>query len=217
MYAQLIKSLSEKNTTLVAVSKTKPIEKIMDLYNQGQRIFGENRVQEMVEKATALPDDIAWHQIGTLQKNKVKYIAPFVSMIHSVDSISLLKVIEKEAIKNDRTIDVLLQVRIAQEETKHGVTVEEVQQWHKDGVLEDFTHVRICGLMGMATFTHDEAQVAGEFKNLSACYERLKQAHYPDEDSFSIKSMGMSGDYQLAIDCGSNMVRIGSLLFGARS
>ena len=216
MYQSLIEELNKKEVTLVAVSKTKPIEKIMELYDQGQRIFGENRVQELVEKASNMPEDIKWHQIGSLQKNKVKYIAPFISLIHSVDSLSLLKMIQKEAIKNDRTIDVLLQLRIATEETKQGASPEEVIRWHEEGQLQEYDRVKICGLMGMASFTDDQEQVRDEFLVLKRTFDTLKEAYYLTDDNFNIRSMGMSGDYNLAVECGSNMVRIGSLLFGAR-
>lgn len=216
MYTSIIEELNKTNTTLVAVSKTKPLEKILEIYNQGQRIFGENRVQEMVEKQEALPKDIQWHQIGQLQRNKVKYIAPFVALIHSVDSRRLLEEINKQAAKNERVIDVLLQVKIAEEDSKAGWNEEEIFQFLIDENWKPLVNIRICGLMGMATFTSDENQVKEEFRNLKNIFDKLKTQHFEHDDSFKHLSMGMSGDYQLAIEQGSNMVRIGSLIFGSR-
>jgi pyridoxal phosphate enzyme (YggS family) len=196
------------NVHLVAVSKTKPNELIIEAYGAGQRIFGENKVQELVEKEESLPKDIEWHMIGHLQTNKVKYIAPFVSLIHAVDSKKLIKEINKRAEQNNRVITCLLQVHIAQEESKFGLD--------KDGVIEilktDFPNVSIVGLMGMATFTDNKNQVRKEFKYLKDIYDELKES----QPNFSILSMGMSGDYSVAIEEGSNMVRIGSSIFGER-
>lgn len=196
------------NVHLVAVSKTKPNELIIEAYGAGQRIFGENKVQELVEKEESLPKDIEWHMIGHLQTNKVKYIAPFVSLIHAVDSKKLIKEINKRAKQNNRVIKCLLQVHIAQEESKFGLD--------KDGVIEilktDFPNVSIVGLMGMATFTDNKNQVRKEFKYLKDSYDELKES----QPNFSILSMGMSGDYSIAIEEGSNMVRIGSSIFGER-
>ena len=196
------------NIHLVAVSKTKPNELIIEAYGAGQRIFGENKVQELVEKEESLPKDIEWHMIGHLQTNKVKYIAPFVSLIHAVDSKKLIKEINKRAEQNNRVIPCLLQVHIAQEESKFGLD--------KDGVIEilktDFPNVSIVGLMGMATFTDNKNQVRKEFKYLKDIYDELKES----QPNFSILSMGMSGDYSVAIEEGSNMVRIGSSIFGER-
>jgi PLP dependent protein len=196
------------NVHLVAVSKTKPNELIIEAYVAGQRIFGENKVQELVEKEESLPKDIEWHMIGHLQTNKVKYIAPFVSLIHAVDSKKLIKEINKRAKQNNRVIPCLLQVHIAQEESKFGLD--------KDGVIEilktDFPNVSIVGLMGMATFTDNKNQVRKEFKYLKDSYDELKE----NQPNFSILSMGMSGDYSIAIEEGSNMVRIGSSIFGER-
>lgn len=216
MYTSIIEELNKTDITLVAVSKTKPLEKILEIYNQGQRIFGENRVQEMVEKQEALPKDIQWHQIGQLQRNKVKYIAPFVALIHSVDSRRLLEEINKQAAKNERVIDVLLQVKIAEEDSKAGWNEEEIFQFLIDENWKPLVNIRICGLMGMATFTSDENQVKEEFRNLKNIFDKLKTQHFKHDDSFKHLSMGMSGDYQLAIEQGSNMVRIGSLIFGSR-
>lgn len=193
---------------LVAVSKTKPNDLILEAYNAGQQIFGENKVQELVEKEQSLPKDIEWHMIGHLQTNKVKYIAPFVSLIHAVDSKKLIKEINKRAKQNNRVIACLLQVHIAQEENKFGLD--------KEGVIEilesDFPNVSIVGLMGMATFTDNKNQVRKEFKYLKNIYDELKES----QPNFSILSMGMSGDYTIAIEEGSNMVRIGSSIFGNR-
>jgi len=206
-----IKSTLESGVTLVAVSKTKPNEAILEAYQAGQRIFGENKVQEMASKYEELPKDIAWHMIGHLQRNKVKYIAPFVSLIHSVDSIRLLKEINKQAQKNNRIINCLLQVHIAQEETKFGFDEHDLIELFNAPLLKELSHIAIKGLMGMATFTSDEAQVRLEFSNLKSIFERHKNAY-----NFEILSMGMSGDYQVAIQEGSTMVRVGSAIFGAR-
>lgn len=213
-YEKIISELQPVNATLVAVSKIKPVSDIKALYDSGQKDFGENYVQELVEKAEALPVDIRWHYIGHLQRNKVKYIAPFVHLIHGVDSEKLLKEIDKQGKRAGRVIDCLLQVHIAQEETKFGFDAKEVRELVKKISSDELqlSHVRIRGLMGMASFTDDEEKIRSEFAMLSTLYESLKPA-FPD---FDILSMGMSADYQLAIEYGSNMVRIGSLLFGAR-
>ena len=195
--------------TLVAVSKTKSVDRINEAYESGQLDFGENKVQEMVEKAALLPKNIRWHMIGHLQRNKVKYIAPFVSLIQSVDSSRLLNEIEKQGKKNERVIDCLLQVRIAQEETKFGLTYKDC-----DSLLQKFdcTNVRIRGLMGMASFTANQYQIEIEFRSLLEYYNQ----HQPQQQ-WDILSMGMSGDYPLALTCGSNMIRVGSSIFGARN
>lgn len=199
--------------TLIAVSKTKPDEDILELYEMGQRDFGENYVQELVEKYNRLPKDIRWHFIGHLQSNKVKLIAPFVQLIHGVDSLKLLKEIYKQAQKNNRVIDCLLQIHIAEEKTKFGLDeseLKEVLSGMKDSELEN---VRICGLMGMASFSDNLDKVREEFRTLASLFSEL-QASYPQ---FTTLSMGMSGDYELAVEEGSTMVRIGSLLFGERT
>ena len=196
-----------KEVTLVAVSKTKPISDIEQAYNSGQLIFGENKVQELVEKYEKLPKEIQWHMIGHLQRNKVKFIAPFVRLIHGVDSEKLLKEIDKRAKQNNRTIDCLLQVHIATESTKFGFSEEEVLRIMKQ--KEDFKNINIVGLMGMATFTENETQIKEEFSFLSEIYKKYEQ--------MNILSMGMSGDYKIAIECGSTMVRIGSTIFGNRN
>ena len=213
---EIRKKLAPFNCQLVAVSKAKPIEMILDLYNQDQRHFGENRVPELVDKQAQLPDDIHWHFIGHLQTNKVKYIAPFVHLIHAVDSFKLLKEINKRAKANDRVIDVLLQFKIAQEEAKHGYSGEEIFAMLNNELLQSFNNIRIIGAMGMATFTNDMDQVEKEFIALENYFTRLKNDHFSEQKSFKEISMGMSGDYALALKHGSTMVRIGSLLFGSR-
>ena len=204
---QKIKSEIPKEITLVAVSKTKPISDIEQAYNSGQLIFGENKVQELVEKHEKLPKDIQWQMIGHLQTNKVKYIAPFVNLIHGVDSEKLLKEIDKRARQNDRIIDCLLQVHIATESTKFGFLENELEEIIKK--LENYKNVNIIGFMGMATFTENKNQIKEEFSFLSTIYKQHKQ--------MNTLSMGMSGDYKIAISCGSNMIRIGSTIFGNRN
>jgi PLP dependent protein len=218
-YEEIKKELQQKNVTLIAVSKTKPIEDILELYNLGQRDFGENYVQELVDKEAQLPKDIRWHFIGHLQSNKVKYIAPFVHLIHGVDSENLLKEINKQALKNNRTIDVLLQVHIAQEETKFGFNEEELA----NVLLCKYDNVQIKGLMGMASFSDDMNLVRSEFKHLKKLFDKSHSAlsirPSPltiDHSLFTTLSMGMSGDYKTAVEEGSTMVRIGSLIFGER-
>jgi pyridoxal phosphate enzyme (YggS family) len=215
-FKKISQSLSNRSVSLVAVSKTKPISDIKILYDEGQRIFGENKVQELVLKYQELPKDIHWHLIGHLQSNKVKFIAPFISLIHSVDSLSLLKEIERQAKKNNRVIDCLLQFHIASEETKYGLDFREAEQLLKSKEYTDMKYVRIVGVMGMASFSEDEALVRAEFKNLKNIFLELKNHFFSQEDSFCNISMGMSGDFEIAIEEGSNMVRIGSLLFGER-
>ncbi|WP_428400330.1 YggS family pyridoxal phosphate-dependent enzyme [Niabella insulamsoli] len=209
-YQEILSVLKPYHATLVAVSKIKPVEDIKALYDLGQRDFGENYVQELVAKQQALPADIRWHFIGHLQRNKVKYIAPFVHLIHGVDSFELLKEIDKQAAKNARTIDCLLQVHIASETTKFGLNAQELEALMKQS--SGLTQVQIKGLMGMASFSEDAKQVRQEFKDLKQLFDRSKQACATAE----ILSMGMSGDYIIALEEGSNMVRIGSLLFGGR-
>jgi pyridoxal phosphate enzyme (YggS family) len=214
-YQSIVSELSATNVTLVAVSKTKPAEDIQEMYALGQRDFGENYVQELVEKQAALPQDIRWHFIGHLQSNKVKYIAPFVHLIHGVDSAKLLQEINKQALKNNRVIDCLLQVHIAQEETKFGLDAAELDAIKNQ--LPALTHVRVCGLMGMASLTENRQKIETEFLSLKKIFDAFNQWPIDIRTEKPILSMGMSGDYQLAIACGSNMVRIGSLLFGARN
>lgn len=216
MLTELLHELSAQNVTLVAVSKTHPPERILEIYQQGQRIFGENRAQEMLEKQAALPADIEWHLIGHLQTNKVKLIAPFVRMIHSVDSLRLLEEIDKQAAKAERTIDCLLQFHIAQEETKFGLDEAEAHAILSSEAFRQMKNVRICGVMGMATFTDDEAQVRREFRLLKTIFEKLKQEFISENPHFREISMGMSGDWHIAVEEGSTMVRVGSLIFGER-
>ena len=204
----LIQSIPS-TVTLVAVSKTKPVASLLEAHQAGQRDFGENKVQELVDKASVLPQNIRWHMIGHLQRNKVKYIAPFVSLIHSVDSFRLLNEIDKQGKKNDRVIDCLLQVRIAQEETKFGLTFENCNEILNQN---NYTHVRIRGLMGMASFTDNQIQIESEFKSLAQYYKQ-----YQDKYDWDTLSMGMSGDYPLALSCGSTMIRVGSRIFGSRN
>jgi pyridoxal phosphate enzyme (YggS family) len=215
-YRELSDYLNEHDVTLVAVSKTKPEADIMRLYNAGQRIFGENRVQELVEKYEKLPKDIEWHMIGHLQKNKVKYLASLVALVHSCDSLKLIKEINKEAIKAERVIPVLLQIRIAQEETKYGLSPEDAEAMIRDPYFKSLKNIEVKGVMGMATFTDDQDQVRQEFKKLKHTFNNLKQKFFNDNTEFKHISMGMSGDYKIAIEEGSTMVRVGSLLFGAR-
>ena len=214
-YREIKKTLDQKGVTLVAVSKIKTVPDIRALYDMGQRDFGENYVQELADKQPQLPADIRWHFIGHLQSNKVKYIAPYIHLIHGVDSFSTLKEINKQAGKHQRTIDVLLQVHIAKEETKFGLNETELAEIMAQVKTADFTHVCIRGLMGMASFSDDEQVVEKEFRQLKELYDQYT-GDRSTTVSFDTLSMGMSGDYELAIRCGSNMVRIGSLLFGAR-
>ena len=214
---ELIRQRVPNHVTLVAVSKTKPVSMLQDAYAAGVRDFGENKVQEMVEKQTQLPTDIRWHLIGHLQSNKVKYIATFVHLIHSVDSVKLLEEINKQAQKNSRTINCLLQVHIATEETKFGLDEAELHQLVQPDVLQRYPYVRICGLMGMATFTEDEQQVRAEFRQLKTLFDQLRKTVCSGNEHFSILSMGMSGDYEWAMEEGSTMVRVGSSIFGSRA
>ncbi len=216
MYQEIIKYTNEHHVKLVAVSKTKPLEAILKLYHQGQRIFGENKVQELVPKHEALPKDIQWHLIGHLQSNKVKYIAPFVAMIESVDSLDLLKIINKEALKNNRVIPVLLQFHIATEETKFGLDMGEATALLNYIIDNPLHGVEIKGVMGMASFTENPDQVKSEFKKLKVIFQTLKEKYFSSEQSFCEISMGMSGDFKEAIAEGSTMVRIGSAIFGSR-
>ena len=209
-----ITSLLEKlpsTVELVAVSKTKSNEEILEAYKAGQRKFGENKIQDMTRKYEMLPKDIQWHMIGHVQSNKVKYMAPYVSLIHGVDSLKLLKEINKQAQKNNRIIDCLLQIHIAKEESKYGLSVQESQQAIK--IAKELPHLRIKGLMGMATFTEDQKQIEREFAGLKSLYDKYKEQKIP----LKVLSMGMSGDFQIAIEQGSNMIRVGSKIFGPRN
>ena len=201
---------------LIAVSKTKPASMIQELYQAGQRAFGENKVQEMVDKYEQLPKDIQWHLIGHLQTNKVKYIAPFVHLIHAVDSLKLLQEIDKQAAKYGRIIPCLLQFHIANEETKFGLDFSEAEEILQSREFIEMQNVQIVGLMGMATFTEDQEQIRDEFRNLNNYFQIIKSHYFKFNPDFKHLSMGMSGDYELAIEEGSTMVRIGSTLFGSR-
>ena len=213
-YQSIHARLNDQQVSLIAVSKTKPNEDLMELYALGQRAFGENYVQELVDKAASLPKDIQWHFIGHLQSNKVKYIAPFVHLIHGVDSEKLLQEINKQALKQGRVIDCLLQVHIAEEDTKFGFDETSLMEFLQSGRLANYSNVTIKGLMGMASFSDNQEQVQKEFKQLKKCFDLARNSIGA---TCTILSMGMSGDYELAIQEGSNMVRIGSLLFGARN
>ena len=201
------------HVTLVAVSKTKPLGDLMQAYKAGQRVFGENKVQEMVEKYHLMPDDVLWHMIGHLQRNKVKYMAGFVDLIHGVDSLKLLTEIDKQAQKHNRVIKCLLQIKIARETSKFGLSIHEAEALLSSETFQSLKNVRIVGLMGMASFTTDNLQILKEFKTLKSNFDQLKQ----QRKNLKIISMGMSGNYKLAIDCGSTMIRVGSLIFGARN
>jgi len=211
-----IKSSLPENVTLVAVSKTKPVSDLMEAYEAGQRIFGENKIQEMVEKFEQMPKDIEWHMIGHVQTNKVKFMASFVRLVHGVDSLKLLEEINKQALKNDRVIDCLLQVHIAEEETKFGLNEEELNDLLQSEVFKKLQNIKITGLMGMATFTDNQEQIKKEFLHLKSIFNSLAPTQKSENCNLKTLSMGMSGDYQLAIDCGSTMVRIGSSIFGTR-
>ncbi|CAN5433605.1 YggS family pyridoxal phosphate-dependent enzyme [soil metagenome] len=212
-YPSIAAKLKEKNVTLVAVSKTQPVSALMELYNVGQRHFGENKVQEMLLKQEQLPADIHWHLIGHLQRNKVRYIAPFVHLIHSVDSLLLLQEIDKQAAKASRTIDCLLQIFIATEETKFGLSLDELYALLQSPKFAAMKHIRIRGLMGMASNVEDKTQVQREFHSLRRLFDQTKSTYFLNDQSFDILSMGMSADHDIAISEGATMVRIGSLLF----
>ena len=216
-YLSISRSLREVGVTLVAVSKTRTVEEISKMYAAGQRDFGENKVQELTDKAAQLPDDIRWHLIGHLQKNKVKYIADFVHLIHSVDSLALLEEINKRGAAANRVIPCLLQIFIASEPTKFGLSEEEALAILSGNTLKELPHVRIDGLMGMATMTEDAAVISAEFNGLRQLFTQWKQIYFQDAPHFNTLSMGMSSDYELAIAAGSNMVRIVTLLFGPRN
>ena len=216
MVAENLKSIKEglaPGVALVAVSKTKPQEAIQEAYDAGQRIFGENRIQEMAEKYEALPKDIQWHMIGHVQDNKIKYMAPFVSLIHGIESFKVLKEVNKQATKHERTINCLLQIKIAKEDSKFGMTGQEAKTILTSEEFQELKHVNISGVMGMATFTDNHEQIKSEFNTLKRIFDDLKIS----QPNLEIISMGMSGDYELAISCGSNMVRIGSSIFGERN
>jgi pyridoxal phosphate enzyme (YggS family) len=212
----LVKSHLPTQVELVAVSKTKPVEMLIEAYNHGQRAFGENKVQEMTAKFEVMPKDIEWHFIGHLQTNKIKYMASFVHLIHGVDSFKLLKAINTEARKASRVISCLLQFHIAEEETKFGLSWEEAEEMLQSDEFAQLENVKVCGVMGMATYTDDEAQIRKEFASLKSDFDRLKTTYFSENAAFKEISMGMSGDYLIAIEEGSTMVRIGSTIFGER-
>lgn len=210
---QNIKSALPEHVTLVAVSKTKPVSDLMEAYHSGQRIFGENKIQEMVEKHEQMPKDIHWHMIGHVQRNKVKYMAPFVSLIHGIENFKVLQEVEKQAAKHNRVIDCLLQIKIAEENSKFGMSANEAKTILTSDTFKYLKHINVIGVMGMATLTDNQDQIQTEFKRLRNTFNDLKLI----KPNLEIISMGMSGDYELAITCGSNMVRIGSSIFGERN
>ncbi|WP_298326426.1 YggS family pyridoxal phosphate-dependent enzyme [uncultured Dokdonia sp.] len=199
------------HVTLVAVSKTKPVSDLMEAYETGQRIFGENKIQEMTDKWEEMPKDIEWHMIGHVQTNKVKFMAPYVSLIHAVDRLKLIKEVNKQAEANNRVIDILIQIKIAREDSKFGMNVQDAVKLFEENTLENYPHVNVVGLMGMATFTDNQDQIAAEFELLEGLFLRFRESA-----NLTILSSGMSGDYKLAIDKGSTMIRVGSSIFGAR-
>ncbi|MEY8848696.1 YggS family pyridoxal phosphate-dependent enzyme [Psychroserpens sp. XS_ASV72] len=211
----ILSSIPE-HVTLVAVSKTKPVPELMEAYKAGQRVFGENKIQEMVEKYEQMPKDVQWHMIGHVQSNKVKYMAEFVSLIHGVDKLKLLKEIDKQAKKHERIIDCLLQIKIAEEDSKFGMSAKDAKTLITSSELSGLKNVCITGVMGMATFTEDNQQIEQEFKRLKHIFDELK-VYSSDNCKLKTISMGMSGDYQIAIACGSTMIRVGSSIFGARN
>jgi pyridoxal phosphate enzyme (YggS family) len=211
-----IKSTLPEHVTLVAVSKTKPVSQIMEAYSAGHRVFGENKIQEMTEKFEVMPKDIEWHMIGHVQTNKIKYMASFVSLIHGVDSFKLLKEINKQALKNNRTINCLLQIKIADEDSKFGMSATDASKIIQSKEFSELKNVCVVGVMGMATFTEDQKQIEREFKLLKSTFDELK-AIQTENCKLQTISMGMSGDYPLAIECGSTMVRVGSSIFGERN
>ena len=215
-FKKLRTNLKEKGVKLIAVSKMKTPAEILEVYNQEQRIFGENKVQELVSKYEYLPKDIEWHMIGHLQKNKVKYIAPFIRMIQSVDSFGLLQEIEKRAARENRVIDFLFQIYIAKEETKFGLSESELTTILDNPIFKQLKNVRACGLMGLATQTEDRKVIRDEFKSLRKLFQQVKNNYFSNDENFKELSIGMSGDYQMAIEEGSTMVRLGTLIFGER-
>ncbi len=212
-----IKDALPSGVTLVAVSKTKPVSDLQEAYDAGQRIFGENHALEMRDKHAVLPDDIQWHFIGHLQTNKIKYIIPFVSLIHSIDSGMLLDAVDKEAKKHDRVVDCLLQFHIAMEETKFGLDMDEAKALLESDAFRNMEHIRVCGVMGMATFTEDTEEIHKEFSHLKSIFDALKKTYFSDAAYFKEISMGMSDDYAIAIQEGSTMIRVGSKIFGPRN
>lgn len=213
---EYLNSQLTKNVRLVAVSKTKPDEMVLEAYEAGQRIFGENKVQDLVDRESRLPSDIEWHFIGHLQRNKVKYLAPFINTIHAVDSLRLLKEIEKQARKNQRIINCFLQFHIALEESKFGLSIDAARQILLSDEYKNMEYIKISGVMGMATFTDDMDKVRGEFKTLKKYFDLIKEEFFKDDDNFCEVSMGMSGDYKIAVEEGSTLIRVGTSIFGER-
>ena len=211
-----VRSRLPEGVCLVAISKYHPVEYLQAAYEEGQRVFGESHEQELARKAEVLPNDIQWHFIGHLQTNKVKYIAPYVSMIEAVDSLKLLKEIEKQGAKNNRVIDVLLELHIAEEETKYGLTLDACRQLLEEGEWRNMAHVRICGLMMMASYVEDEAQIRQEFRTAHNFFDEVKQRYFAESPYFTQRSWGMSHDYPIAVEEGSTMVRVGTAIFGPR-
>mgnify|MGYP000271373940 FL=1 len=211
-----LKASLPANVTLVAVSKFHPAEALKEAYNAGQRVFGESRAQELTAKQKVLPGDIEWHFIGPLQSNKVKDIAPFIHTIHSIDSLKLLQEVNKQAVKNSRMIRVLLEIHVAQEETKHGLTPDECRELLQNEQLAELRNIQICGLMGMATYTDDTTLIEQEFRALHELFSDLKSIYFKGNDNFAVLSMGMSHDYPIAISQGSTMIRVGTSIFGER-
>jgi len=216
MYEKLVEELSNARVRLVAVSKTKPNEQIMHFYDLGQRDFGENKVQDLVKKEASLPKDIRWHFIGHLQTNKVKYIAPFVHLIHAVDNMKLLREIDKQARRHNRIIPCLLQIKIASEATKFGMSLDDAREILRSDEFQQFHNITIAGVMGMATFTMDEIQIRTEFSALREAFNALKEEFFAEDAAFKERSMGMTDDWEIAVEEGSTMVRIGRSLFGER-
>ena len=214
---QKIKDSLPQTITLVAVSKTKPISDLQKAYDSGQRVFGENKIQELREKEPALPKDIEWHMIGHMQSNKVKYIAPYISLIHGVESFKLIEEINKQALKNERIIKVLLQFHIAKESTKFGLQLKEAKEILNSNAFKQLKNIEVSGVMGMASFVDNELQIREEFTMLKSIFEELKSDYFSATNSFNIISMGMSGDYSIAIEEGSTMIRVGSSIFGTRN
>ena len=215
-YREIVSYCKDHNVTLVAVSKTKPVSDIQELYDLGQKVFGENKVQEILEKCSQLPDDIEWHLIGHLQTNKVKQVLPYVGLIHSVDSLHLMDEIQQQALKLQKKIQILLQVKIAEEDTKYGLSGTELNEILNRVGENSFSHVEVRGLMGMASFTDNETQVRAEFSALKHKFDEIKKQGLVNVEQFDILSMGMSGDFQIAVEEGSTMIRVGSLIFGER-
>lgn len=216
-YIDILDAVKEKNAHLIAVSKTKPITAIKTIYDEGQRDFGENRIQELIEKHNSLPTDIKWHMIGSLQTNKVKYIAPWIHLIHSADRPSIIKAINDEGKKIGRKIAILLQIKIAKEDAKKGFFIDDLFSFLNSDAYKSYNNIEIKGVMGMASFVEDYTIVRNEFIKLKSIYDNLKNSYFSDSNHFTILSMGMSGDYKIALEEGATMIRVGSAIFGKRN